>query len=59
MLQIKITSKAKKDIAGIYKYILQGSDQNAEMVAEAIIRKIDTLRRQSDSGKIVKNLIIH
>jgi toxin ParE1/3/4 len=56
MVQIKITSKAKKDIAGIYEYILQDSYQNAEMVAEAIIRKIDTLRRQADLGKIVKEL---
>ena len=54
MVQIKITRAAKKDITGIYKYILQDSYQNAEMVAEAIIRKIDTLHRQSDSGKIVK-----
>ncbi len=54
MVQIKITSKAKKDIKGIYEYILNDSYQNAEMVAEAIIRKIETLRRQSDSGKIVK-----
>jgi toxin ParE1/3/4 len=54
MVQIKITSKAKKDIKGIYEYIVHDSYQNAEMVAEAIIRKIETLRRQSDSGKIVK-----
>lgn len=54
MVQIKITTRAKKDIAGIYKYILQDSYQNAEIVAEAIIKKIDTLARQSDLGKIVK-----
>lgn len=42
--------KGKKDIAGIYKYILKGSYQNAEL----IIRKIETLERQPDFGKIVK-----
>jgi|SRR5882757_1579679 len=54
MVQIKITSKAKKDIAGIYDHILIDSYQNAEMVAEAIIRKIDSLNAQADIGKIVK-----
>jgi toxin ParE1/3/4 len=54
MVQIKITSKAKKDITGIYKYILQDSYQNAELVAESIIKKIETLKRQPDFGKIVK-----
>ena len=54
MVQIKITPKAKKDIDGIYKYIVQDSFQNAELVAESIIRKIETLRRQPDFGKIVK-----
>ena len=54
MVQIKITSKAKKDIKSIYKYILRDSYQNAEMVAEAIIRKIETLKKQSDIGKVVK-----
>jgi toxin ParE1/3/4 len=54
MVQIKITSKAKKDIKAIYKHIRKDSYQNAEMVAEAIIRKIETLKRQSDFGKIVK-----
>ena len=56
MVQIKITSKAKNDIKGIYDYILQDSYQNAELVAESIIRKIETLRRQPDFGKIVKEL---
>lgn len=54
MVQIKITPKAKKDIAGIYNYILQDSYQNAELVAESIIKKIETLRQQPDFGKIVK-----
>jgi toxin ParE1/3/4 len=54
MVQIKITSLAKKDIKGIYKYILRDSYQNAEMVAEAIIRKIEILKKQSNTGKIVK-----
>ena len=54
MVQIKITTKAKKDIAGIYNYILQDSYQNAELVAESIIKKIETLKRQPDFGKIVK-----
>ncbi len=54
MVQIKITSKAKKDIKNIFKYIKKDSYQNAEMVAEAIIRKIDTLFIQPDFGKIVK-----
>ena len=54
MVQIKITPKAKKDIAGIYDYILQDSYQNAELVAESIIKKIETLKRQADLGKIVK-----
>ena len=54
MVQIKITPKAKKDIAEIYNYILQDSYQNAELVAESIIRKIETLKRQPDFGKIVK-----
>jgi plasmid stabilization system protein ParE len=54
MVQIKITPKAKKDIDGIYNYILQDSYQNAELVAESIIRKIETLKRQPDFGKIVK-----
>ena len=54
MVQIKITSKAKKDITGIYNYILQDSYQNAELVAESIIKKIETLKRQPDFGKIVK-----
>ena len=54
MVQIQITLKAKKDIKAIYKHIKKDSDQNAEMVAEAIIRKIDTLRSQPDFGKIVK-----
>ena len=54
MVQIKITPKAKKDITGIYNYILQDSYQNAELVAESIIRKIETIKRQPDFGKIVK-----
>jgi toxin ParE1/3/4 len=54
MVQIKITNKAKKDIKGIFKYIKKDSYQNAEMVAEAIIRKIDTLYIKPDFGKIVK-----
>ncbi len=54
MVQIKITAKAKKDIVGIYKYILPDSPQNAQMVAEAIIRKIETLKKQPNFGKIVK-----
>jgi plasmid stabilization system protein ParE len=54
MVQIKITAKAKKDIAGIYNYILADSPQNAAQVAEAIIRKIDVLKKQPDFGKIVK-----
>ena len=54
MVQIKITSKAKKDITGIYNYILQDSYQNSELVAESIIKKIETLKRQPDFGKIVK-----
>ena len=54
MVQIKITPKANKDIAGIYKYILQDSYQNAELVAESIIKKIEVLKRQPDFGKIVK-----
>jgi toxin ParE1/3/4 len=56
MVQIKITPKAKKDIKGIYDYIFLDSPQNAEMVAEAIIRKIDTLKKQPDFGKIVKEI---
>ena len=54
MVQIEITPKAQKDIAEIYNYILQDSYQNAELVAESIIRKIETLKRQPDFGKIVK-----
>lgn len=54
MVQIKITSKAKNDIAGIYDYILQDSYKNAELVAESIVKKIDSLKRQPDFGKIVK-----
>ena len=54
MVQIKITPTARKDIKGIYKYILSDSYQNAEMVAETIIRKIETLKKQPDIGKIVK-----
>ena len=54
MVQVKITPKAKKDIAGIYKYILKDSYQNAELVAELIIKKIERLKRQPDFGKIVK-----
>lgn len=54
MVQIKITSKAKKDIASIYKFILNDSSQNAEKVVGSIIKKIDTLQKQPDFGKIVK-----
>jgi plasmid stabilization system protein ParE len=54
VVQIEITPKAKKDIAGIYEYILLDSYQNAELVAESIIKKIETLKRQPDFGKIVK-----
>ncbi len=54
MAQIKITSQAKKDISGIYNYIHQDSYQHAKAVAEAIIKKIDTLHKQTDAGKIVK-----
>ena len=54
IVQVKITPKAKADIKSIYKYILFDSYQNAEMVSEAIIRKIDSLKRQADLGKIVK-----
>ena len=54
MVQIKITSKAQKDIAAIYKFILQDSFQNAGKVAESIIKKIDSLKGQPDFGKIVK-----
>jgi plasmid stabilization system protein ParE len=54
MVQIKITNAAKKDIKNIFKFIKKESYQNAEMVAEAIIRKIDTLYTKPDFGKIVK-----
>ena len=54
MVQIKITNQAKNDIKAIYKHIKKDSSQNAEMVAEAIIRKIDSLSLQPDFGKIVK-----
>jgi toxin ParE1/3/4 len=54
MVQIKVTSKAKNDISEVYKFINKNSYQNAEMVSEAIIKKIETLKRQSDLGKIVK-----
>ena len=54
MVQIKITPKATKDIAGIYKYILKDSYQNAELVAELIIKKIEIIKRQPDFGKVVK-----
>ena len=54
MVQIQITNKAKKDIKAIYKHIKKDSYQNAEMVAEAIIRKIESLKTQPDFGKIVR-----
>ncbi len=54
MVQIKITAKAKSDIKSIFKFIKKDSNKNAEMVAESIIRKIETLYAQPDFGKIVK-----
>ena len=56
MAKIKITPQAKKDIKAIYKYILKKSYQNAEMISEEIIKKIDSLNKQPDRGKIVKEL---
>ena len=54
MVQIKITDTAKKDIASIYKFIKRESPQNAIMVSESIIKKIDSLYNKPDIGKIVR-----
>ncbi len=54
MVQIKITDTAKRDIVSIYTHIKKDSLQNAKMVAGSIIAKIDTLYKQPDFGKIVK-----
>ena len=54
MVQIKITDTAKKDIASIYKFIKRESPQNAIMVSESIIKKIDSFYNKADIGKIVK-----
>ncbi len=54
MVQIKITTRAKKDIKEIFKYIKKDSLKNVIIVSEAIIIKIDTLYKQPDFGKIVK-----
>jgi plasmid stabilization system protein ParE len=57
MVQVKITTKAKKDIAGIYKYILKDSYQNAELVAELIIKKLKRLKGNQTLEKLLKNSI--
>ena len=54
MATIKITPKAKKYIKAIYKFIVKKSYQNAEMILEEMIKKIDSLKKQPDKGKIVK-----
>ena len=54
MATIKKTPKAKKDIKAIYKFIVKKSYQNAEMILEEMIKKIDSLNKQPDRSKIVK-----
>jgi plasmid stabilization system protein ParE len=56
MVQIKITKAAKKHITDIYTYIYRDSPQSAAAVSESTIQKIDTLKKQADVEKIVKEL---
>ncbi len=54
MVKIKISRQAQKDMRQIYDFVSKESLQNAEMLIEKIILKIDTLSSFPERGKIVK-----
>ncbi len=54
MVKIKISRQAQKDMRQIYDFVSKESLQNAEMLFEKIILKIDTLSSFPERGKIVK-----
>lgn len=54
MVQIVITPTAQGDLADIFKQIAKDSYKNAEVVSEAIIKKVDVLHKYAHSGQIVK-----
>lgn len=54
MVKIKISKQAQNDMRQIYDYVSDTSFQNADMLIEKIILKIDSLKTFSERGKIVK-----
>lgn len=54
MVKIKISRQAQKDMRQIYDFVSRESLQNAGMLIEKIILKIDTLSSFPERGKIVK-----
>ncbi len=56
MVKIKISRQAQKDMWRIYNYVSEDSVQNAEMLMEKFISKIDSLAKYPERGKIVKEI---
>lgn len=54
MVKIKISKQAQNDMRQIYDYVSDTSFQNADMLIEKFILKIDSLKTFSERGKIVK-----
>lgn len=54
MVKIKISKQAQKDMRRIYNYVSEDSVQNAEMLMEKFISKIDSLAKYPERGKIIK-----
>ncbi len=56
MVKIKISRQAQTDIRRIYEYVSEESVQNAEMLMEKLIERIDSLSKHPEIGKIVKEV---
>jgi len=56
MVKIKISRQAQKDIRQIYDFVSEDSLQNAQMLVEKFIIKIDSLSAFPERGKVVKEL---
>ena len=54
MVKIKISRQAQKDMRQVYDFVSDTSLQNAEMLIEKFILKIDSLKEFPERGKIVK-----
>lgn len=56
MVKVKISKQAQTDMRRIYNYVYAESVQNADMLIEKFISKIDVLKVYPQSGKIVKEI---